>query len=175
MLTSALEEAARGLLCQFRLRWLINQLLTCFSSNPVSWISPSFSSSCLKSKTHIQNELVKLSNTEEFTKEFLHIKRILETRSPLFKHVCRGPMAYYGPMHSPMHLMGERTGNVKNVISHSCRVFAQSNFIWIHAKINHRIHNLHVFLSFNPWINIKKNAKIIHTKHKFCAMVARSH
>jgi len=44
----------------------------------------------------------------------------------------------------------------------------------VHAKINNRIHNLHVFLAFNPWINIKKTEKIIHTKHKFCAMVARS-
>lgn len=43
--------AARGLLCQFRLRWLMNQLFTCFSSSPVSWIRRSFSSSC-----HAQNK-----------------------------------------------------------------------------------------------------------------------
>jgi hypothetical protein len=103
---------------------------------------------------------VKLSNIEEFTKEFLHLSRILETRSPLFKHVWRGPMAYYGPMHCPKHLMGERTGNIKNVIPHSCRVFAPSNSIWIHAKMNHRIHNLHVFLSFNPWIRKMKKLYI---------------
>ena len=36
-----------GLLCQFRLRWLMNQLLICFSCNPVSCTSRALSSSCI--------------------------------------------------------------------------------------------------------------------------------